>query len=243
MRRYGLIGYPLTHSFSQKYFTEKFSALGITDCVYENYSLKEIGELTNILQTNTDICGLNITIPHKRNVLSFITEATELVTEIGACNCIHFKNGKRIGYNTDVFGFTESLRPFLKDFHRGALILGTGGASSAVAYALKTLGIANQYVSRNASPTSISYSKLTESVLANHSLIINTTPLGMFPKIEECPPIPYHLLGPQHHLFDLVYNPSETTFLRIGKAQGASIQNGAEMLVLQAEESWRIWND
>ncbi len=242
MRRYGLIGYPLSHSFSQKYFTEKFSALGIKDCVYENYSLKDISELTSILQSSKDICGLNITIPHKRNILDFVTEATEIVKEIGACNCIHFKDGKRIGYNTDVYGFTESLKPFLKNNHQNALILGTGGASAAVQYALKKMGIGIQYVSRNASESSISYEMLDEPLLSKYSLIINTTPLGMYPNVADCPPIPYQWLSPQHHLFDLVYNPSETTFLRLGKEQGASIQNGADMLVLQAEESWRIWN-
>ena len=242
MRRYGLVGFPLTHSFSQKFFTEKFAQLGLSDCVYENYSLKEIEELSAILASQTDLRGFNITIPHKKNVMKFLTDATDVVAKIGACNCINIKDGKLIGHNTDVVGFEQSLLPFLQSHHSNALILGTGGASAAVEFVLRKLGIPFKYVSRAASGIAVSYNEVDENMLSTHHLIINTTPLGMYPKIEECPDIPYQYLTPQHHLYDLVYNPAETKFLGKGRLQGASVQNGKEMLILQAEESWRIWN-
>jgi shikimate dehydrogenase len=242
MRRYGLLGYPLTHSFSQKYFTEKFLNLGLNDCVYENYSLQDINELKAVLDAHPDICGINITIPHKRNVLQYLTDPSKVVQDIGACNCIHFKAGKAFGYNTDVVGFEQSLQPFLKPYHQKALILGTGGASSAVEYVLKGLNIEVQFVSRVADDDCISYNMLNEDIMSSHHLIINTTPLGMYPKVEERPEIPYQYLSAKHHLCDLTYNPPETKFLELGRLQGATTQNGAEMLVLQAEESWRIWN-
>ena len=242
MRLFGLLGYPLSHSFSQKYFTDKFAALGLTDHVYENFSLPSIDELTAVLAAKTDLCGFNITIPYKKQVIAFLDDASEVVKAIGACNCVQIKNGKRTGYNTDVVGFEQSLLPFLKTKHTKALILGTGGASAAVAYVLAKRGIAVQYVSRNTGTGAIAYSDLDAGILSTHHLIINCTPLGMYPNVEECPAIPYELLTPEHHLYDLIYNPAETKFLAKGKAQGATIQNGQEMLVLQAEESWRIWN-
>jgi len=241
MRRFGLIGYPLTHSFSQKYFTEKFAQLGLTDCVYENYSLKDISELDPILK-QADLCGFNITIPYKKLVLDFLTDATEIVTTIGACNCINIKDGKLTGHNTDVFGFERSLLPFLKLHHTKALVFGTGGASAAVEFVLEKLGISFQFVSRTASDTSISYDAVDENMIASHQLLINTTPLGMYPNVDECAAIPYQYLTAKHHLYDLIYNPIETKFLKKGKMLGASTQNGQEMLILQAEESWRIWN-
>lgn len=242
MRRFGLLGFPLSHSFSQKYFTEKFAQLGLNDCVYENHSLKDISELNEVLSKYPDLCGLNITIPYKKQVLAFTTDTNEVVSKIGACNCIHFKDGRKTGYNTDVVGFEQSLLPFLKPHHRQALILGTGGASAAVEYVLEKLGIAVQYVSRNASESAIAYDDLTEAIIASHTLIVNASPLGMYPNADECPNLPYRFLSPQHHLYDLIYNPAETLFLSKGKAAGATVQNGEEMLVLQAEESWRIWN-
>lgn len=242
MRRFGLLGYPLSHSFSQKYFTEKFTQLGLTDCVYENFSLPDIKELSVVLKEKTDLCGFNITIPYKKQVLSFLDEVSPVVAAIGACNCVQIKAGQLTGYNTDVVGFEQSLKPFLQPHHTKALVLGTGGASAAVEYVLRKLGIAVQYVSREASDQAIAYEQLDEKILATHHLLINTTPLGMFPKVTECPALPYHFLSPQHHLYDLIYNPAETQFLSNGKAQGATVQNGQEMLVLQAEESWRIWN-
>lgn len=241
MRRFGLIGFPLTHSFSKKYFTEKFAQLGLADCVYENYSLKQMVELGAILQ-NQDISGFNITIPYKKQVMAYLSEATEVVTAIGACNCVQIKNGKLIGHNTDVFGFEQSLLSFLKPHHTKALVLGTGGASAAVKYVLEKLGLAIQFVSREATPNSISYQMLDESIISSHTLIINTSPVGMYPTVDDYPAIPFEYITSLHHLYDLIYNPTETTFLAKGRALGASIQNGQEMLVLQAEESWRIWN-
>jgi shikimate dehydrogenase len=242
MRRFGLLGYPLSHSFSQKYFTEKFAQLGLTDCVYENFSLPNIEELAIVLREKTDLCGFNITIPYKKQVLTFLDEASPVVAAIGACNCVLIKAGKLTGHNTDVVGFEQSLKPFLQLHHTKALILGTGGASAAVEYVLRKLGISVQYVSRVASDNSIAYEQVDEKILATHHLLINTTPLGMYPNVTECPDLPYRFLSSQHHLYDLIYNPAETQFLANGKAQGATVQNGQDMLVLQAEESWRIWN-
>ncbi|TAJ54650.1 MAG: shikimate dehydrogenase [Chitinophagaceae bacterium] len=242
MRRFGLLGYPLSHSFSQKYFTEKFAQLGLTDCVYENFSLPNIEELALVLQEKKDLCGFNITIPYKKQVLSFLDEVSPVVAAIGACNCVQIKAGKLTGYNTDVVGFEESLKPFLQPHHTTALVLGTGGASAAVEYVLHKLGISVQYVSRVTSGNAIAYEQVDEKILATHHLLINTTPLGMYPNLTECPDLPYRFLTPQHHLYDLIYNPAETQFLANGKAQGATTQNGQEMLILQAEESWRIWN-
>jgi shikimate dehydrogenase len=241
MRRFGLIGYPLTHSFSQKYFTEKFAQLGIAGCVYENFELKDISELTAVLR-KPGVCGLNVTIPYKKQVLSFLTHSSDDVAEMGACNCIDIRNGELTGYNTDVVGFRQSLQPFLQSYHDKALILGTGGASAAVEFVLKRLGISFQYVSRTAGEDAINYQELTPEIMATHRLIINTTPLGMYPNTDEFPEMPYQFITPEHHLFDLIYNPAETKFLAKGKERGATIQNGYEMLVLQAEESWRIWN-
>lgn len=242
MRRFGLLGYPLSHSFSQKYFIEKFAQLGLTDCVYENFSLPDIKELSVVLKEKTDLCGFNITIPYKKQVLAFLDEVSPVVAAIGACNCVQIKAGKLTGYNTDVVGFEQSLKPFLQPHHTKALVLGTGGASAAVEYVLRKLGITVQYVSREASDHAIAYEQVDEKILSTHHLLINTTPLGMYPNVTECPDLPYHFLSPQHHLYDLIYNPAETQFLSNGKVQGATVQNGQEMLVLQAEESWRIWN-
>ncbi len=243
MRLFGLLGYPLTHSFSQKYFTEKFHKLGITDADYENFSIPEIEELRNILATKKDLAGFNITIPYKKAVISFLDEASDPVRKMGACNCIKIIEGKLKGYNTDVVGFQQSLEPFLKPAHKAALILGTGGASAAVEYVFQQMQIPYQFVSRTGSAEAISYQDLNKEVIEAHQLIINTTPLGMYPHVDACPEIPYQFLTPQHHLFDLIYNPNETKFLQLGKQQGTTIQNGFEMLILQAEESWRIWNE
>ncbi len=243
MRRFGLLGYPLTHSFSQKYFTEKFVQLGLADCVYENFSLPNIDELHGVLKEHSDLRGFNITIPYKKQVLAFLHESTDAVKAIGACNCVNIKDDVFIGYNTDVIGFEQSLLPFLKSNHTKALVFGTGGASAAVVFVLKKLGIELQFVSRTVSGNAISYEQVDESMLASHHLLINTSPLGMYPNAETFPAIPYQCLTAEHHLFDLVYNPAETKFLEKGRLQGATTQNGYEMLILQAEESWRIWNE
>ncbi len=243
MRLFGLLGYPLTHSFSQKYFTEKFQQLGISNAAYENFSIPDIKELTSILVDQNGLEGFNITIPYKKAVIDFLDELSEPVKKMGACNCVKIHEGKLIGFNTDIVGFKKSLQPFLKPVHQKALILGTGGASAAVEYVFQELGISYQFVSRNASDEAISYQSLTKEILESHKLIINTTPLGMYPNLDACPEIPYQYLTTDHHLFDLIYNPTETRFLTLGKERGASIQNGYEMLILQAEESWRIWNE
>jgi shikimate dehydrogenase len=242
MKRYGLIGYPLTHSLSQQYFTDKFSQEGINDCIYERFSIPSIDDLHTILDTHKDLCGFNITIPYKKEVLAFLTERSKAVEEVGACNCVKIEGQNLIGYNTDVIGFENSLIPFLKPTHNQALVLGTGGAALAIVYVLQKLGIAYKYVSRSAAEGQFSYNDLDASVMELHTLVINTTPLGMFPNIEACPDIPYQLLTPEHHLFDLTYNPAESTFLAKGKQMGATIQNGQQMFVEQAEQSWRIWN-
>ena len=242
MKRYGLIGYPLTHSLSEQYFTQKFIQEGIKDCVYERFSMPSIDDLHEILNSHLDLRGFNITIPYKKEVLAFLTERSKAVEEVGACNCVKIESGKLIGYNTDVIGFENSLIPFLKPIHNRALVLGTGGAALAIVYVLQKLGIEFSYVSRTATIGQFSYNDLDASVMASHTLIINTTPLGMFPNIEDCPAIPYHLLTPEHHLFDLTYNPAASTFLTKGKQMGTTIQNGQQMFVEQAEQSWRIWN-
>jgi shikimate dehydrogenase len=242
MRLFGLLGYPLSHSFSQNFFSEKFAQEGITDCTYRNYSIPDIEELPGILEKYPELEGLNVTIPYKKQVIPFLTGVSPVVEAIGACNCIHIRNGERIGYNTDVVGFARSLQPFVQPQHSRALILGTGGASAAVAYVLREMNIAFQYVSRHPAPGVLAYEALNRPVMEAHHLLINTTPLGMYPDISASPPIPYEWIGPQHHLYDLIYNPAETVFLAKGRAQGATIQNGLEMLQLQAEESWRIWN-
>ncbi len=243
MRLFGLLGYPLTHSFSQKYFTEKFQALGIENVYYDNFSIPEIQALKTILASKKGLEGFNVTIPYKKAVINFLDELSEPVKRMGACNCVKIRDGKLIGYNTDIVGFQLSLQPFLKPNHQKALILGTGGASAAVEYVFQLLKIPYLFVSRTASLNAISYQELTKEMLDSHQLIINTTPLGMFPNVEAFPEIPYQFITEQHHLFDLIYNPTETKFILLGKQQGATVQNGYEMLLLQAEESWRIWNE
>jgi shikimate dehydrogenase len=243
MRRFGLIGYPLSHSFSQRFFTDKFREEGIMDCVYENFPLENIDVLRSVLEQYTDLEGLNITIPYKEKVIPYLHHQNDVVKQIGACNCIKFVNGELHGYNTDVIGFENSLRPLLENYHNKALVLGTGGAAKAIYFVLEKLGIHYLEVSRNPfSGRQISYEQVTPALLEDHTLIINTTPLGMYPHVEECPPLPYQALTARHYLFDLVYNPAKTLFLQQGEAQGAVVKNGADMLVIQAEESWRIWN-
>ena len=242
MRLYGLIGYPLTHSFSKKYFAEKFEKEGWKDCSYELFPIASMAEFKNLLVKNPGLCGLNVTIPYKEQVLSFLDEKDEVVRKIKACNCIIVEKGKLRGFNTDVAGFERSLKPQLQPHDKNALILGTGGAAKAVEFVLQKLGITYKYVSRKPSVNNYSYEQITPAVIAAHPLIINTTPLGMYPKINEAPPIPYESLTPAHYLFDLVYNPERSLFLQKGEERGAAVKNGHEMLVIQAEESWKIWN-
>ena len=243
MRQYGLIGYPLSHSFSQKYFTEKFQREGIAGCVYENFPLAGIDEFAALVQQHPDLHGLNVTIPYKEKVIPFLTAQSDVVKTIGACNCIRIENGGLTGHNTDVVGFEESLRPLLQPHHTKALVLGTGGAAKAVHYVLNKLGISFIEVSRTPATTrQLSYQQIDETVIREHPVIINTSPLGMYPKVDECPPLPYQALTSKHYLFDLVYNPAKTLFLQKGEERGAAIKNGHDMLIIQAEESWRIWN-
>jgi len=242
MRRFGLIGYPLGHSFSKKYFTDKFEREGITGNAYELYPLEHIGQLENLLGSNPDLAGLNVTIPYKEQVVAFLDSMSPIVEEIGACNCIRIEDGRLKGHNTDVIGFSRSLMPKLKPYHMQALILGTGGSAKAVAYTLKDLGIPFLQVSRTPNEGMIGYEEIDQSMLESHTLLINTTPVGMHPDVMKAPAIPYEFIGADHYLFDLVYNPEMTRFLQEGALRGAAVENGSDMLVIQAEASWEIWN-
>lgn len=242
MKQFGIIGYPLAHSFSKKYFTEKFGKEGLADHVYDMFPIASIDELPGVLRSNPQLVGLNVTIPYKIQVLSYL-HASRIPEKIRACNCIRIQDGRLTGFNTDVIGFEESFRPKLKSHHRRALVLGNGGATAAVVFVLDKLGIEYRIVSRALHDhSSLTYDMLDESLMKEHTVIINTTPLGTFPDTETCPPIPYEHLGGSHYLFDLVYNPGKTMFLKKGAERGAEIQNGYDMLVIQAEESWKIWN-
>ena len=244
--KYGLIGYPLGHSFSRGYFNEKFKAEGI-DAEYLNFEIPSIIEFNQVIEENPDLCGLNVTIPYKEQVINYLDELAPDARQIGAVNVIQIirqSKGKvkLVGHNSDVIGFTQSIEPLLKPSHRKALILGTGGASKAVRHGLASLGIEPTYVSRTPkAPTFLTYEQLTPEVMASHTVIVNTTPVGMYPKVNHCPDIPYDLLTPDHLLYDLIYNPDETLFMKRGKAQGATVKNGLEMLLLQAFAAWEIW--
>jgi shikimate dehydrogenase len=245
VREYGLIGYPLSHSFSQKYFTEKFEKEKISDAIFHAFSLPSIDVLPNLLQTHPLLKGFAITIPYKRAIIPYLQYASEAVQQMNACNCVKITDGKLYGYNTDVIGFERSFVKHLKPHYKNALILGTGGAASAVEFVLKKLKINYRFVSRTKDDEKkiIGYDDLDNEVMSRYQIIINCTPLGTYPKTDEAPSIPYRFLTSQHYLFDLVYNPSKSKFLSRGEQHGATIQNGYEMLVLQAEENWKIWND
>ncbi|WP_462254430.1 shikimate dehydrogenase family protein [Ferruginibacter sp.] len=244
MKVYGIIGYPLGHSFSQKYFTEKFVTEGINDCNYKIFAIKSVDGLKDVLIQNPDLNGFNITIPHKQSILSLLDDTTKLPQNLHACNCVKIVNGKFIGFNTDVIGFEETLLSQLKSHHTHALILGNGGAAEAVKFVLNKLNIQYKVVSRKLHDGSdLTYADINEKIIREHLLIINTTPLGTFPNVDECPAIPYQYLTAQHFLYDLVYNPPKTLFLKKGEEQGTAIKNGYDMLMIQAEESWRIWNE
>jgi shikimate dehydrogenase len=243
MKIYGLVGYPLGHSFSQKYFSEKFLVENITDCQYQNFELKELDKEIPRLKNLSNLYGLNVTIPYKTQIISYLDELTEESREMNACNCIKISNGKWIGYNTDVTGFKKSFLPHLKSYHKKALILGTGGASKAVAFVLKKLGIKFLMVTRHneKSSSEINYDDISEKVLADCNIIINTTPVGMYPNVDAYPMIPYEFITDQFYFFDLIYNPAKTLFLSKAEEKGAVIENGEKMLIIQAEESWKIW--
>jgi shikimate dehydrogenase len=243
MRQYGLIGYPLTHSFSKKYFTEKFIRENIPDTEFLNFEVKDIAEVANIFLEHPQLKGLCITIPHKKNIIQYTNEFNDVVRDTGACNCIKITANKKIGFNTDVVGFEKSFAKDLLPHHNKALILGTGGVAVAVEYVLNKLGIQYSFVSRNKHENAFLWQQLNKTIIENFTVIINCTPLGTFPQTEQAPEIPYQHLTPKHYLFDLVYNPPVTQFLLKGKQQNCIIKNGHEMLILQAEENWRIWNE
>lgn len=244
MRLFGLIGHPLHHSFSQAYFTGKFSELGINDAEYRNFDIPQIELFADIVEAHPELEGLNVTIPYKEAILPFLDQIDNEAKLIGAVNCVHIlPDGTKVGYNTDAYGFYHSVKPFLENKYERALILGTGGASKAVAYVLKKLGIRVFFATRNPVESyHLSYKEITEDNIMMFPLIVNTTPLGTFPNVEACPELPYHAITSNHFLYDLVYNPAETLFLQKGKAQGAQTANGKLMLQLQAERSWQIWN-
>jgi shikimate dehydrogenase len=242
MRLFGLIGYPLAQSFSKRYFDEKFEKEGLTDCRFENFSIASISEFPALLKSHPDLQGLAVTIPHKQSVLQYLDDVSAIPPGLKACNCMRIKSGRLTGYNTDHIGFEKSLSPFLQPGHNKALVLGNGGATAAAVYALNRLRIPATIVSRKLHDgATLTYVDLNKDIILQHKLIINTTPLGMYPDTKTAPAIPYQFLTPQHLLFDMVYNPARTVFLQKGEEQGATIKNGYEMLVLQAEENWRIW--
>lgn len=242
MKRFGLIGYPLSHSFSKKYFTEKFEREGLKDHVYDLFPIASIDELPEVLSKHKDLVGLNVTIPYKQQVMKYL-DASNLPAGVEACNCIKIENGKLTGNNTDVMGFEISFKQLLKPQQKKALVLGNGGATIAVVYALKKLNIDYKIVSRRIHDgASLTYNDVSVATIKEHPVIINTTPLGTFPNVDECAPIPYEAITSEHYLFDLIYNPEKTVFLKKGEERGATIKNGYDMLRIQAEESWKIWN-
>jgi len=244
MKQYGLIGFPLGHSFSKKYFTEKFQRESI-DAQYNLYELKDISEFA-ALKENSALCGINVTIPYKELVMAYLDELDETAAQIGAVNVIKFirnNDGLKLkGYNSDAIGFENSIKPFLQIYHKKALILGTGGASKAIDFTLRKLGIETTFVSRTPKAGRLTYNELSETVLNDNLLIINASPVGTFPHSNECPAIPYQFITDKHLLFDAVYNPAETLFLKKGWERGAKGLNGESMLVGQAEAAWVIWN-
>ena len=244
MRQFGLIGRTLQHSFSQTYFTQKFYSQRLAEHRYDLFELATVGELPALLAAHPDLAGLNVTIPYKETVVTYLDELAGSARRVGAVNVIErLPDGRLRGHNTDMVGFRESLRQFFPATPAArALVLGAGGAAKAVTVALNDLGIAHWSVTRDPLAPGLTYDDLTPQVLAAHPLIINTTPLGTFPLVEECPRLPYEALTAQHYLYDLVYNPTETLFLAKGRAAGAQVKNGFEMLCLQAEAAWEIWN-
>ena len=242
---FGLIGYPLSHSFSKRYFSEKFAKEGIEGCFYELFPIASVEMLPDILKANPNLRGLNVTIPYKQEVFSYLDAIDDEAKAVGAINTIKIREGKLTGFNTDVYGFEVSLKNVLRNSipQTKALVLGSGGAAKAVIYVLEKLGISYLKVSRSQTKGDVTYPEVDHSLIATHKLIINTTPLGMAPKEDTFPEIPYEALTSEHVLYDLVYNPEVTAFLKKGLDRGALIQNGLEMLYLQAEKSWEIWND
>lgn len=245
MDKYGLIGYPLGHSFSIGYFNEKFENEGI-DARYINYEIPTIEHLREVLDSTPDLKGLNVTIPYKEKVIEYLDSVSPEARAIGAVNVIKVTHkGKKTllkGFNSDVIGFTQSIEPMLEKCHKKALILGTGGASKAIDYGLRSLGLETVFVSRYERPGTVQYDKLKPEDVKEYNVIVNCTPLGMYPKTEECPLLPYEAMDSNNLLYDLIYNPDETMFMKMGKKYGATVKNGLEMLLLQAFASWEFWN-
>lgn len=245
-RLFGLIGFPLSHSFSRRYFTEKFLKESISDCRYELFPIENIQLLEQVISQNPDLVGLNVTIPYKEQVIPLLTDLDPGAKAVGAVNVIRISPGKRTGYNTDTEGFRQSLTKSIHHWGHspeGALILGTGGASKAVAWVLRQMDIPFIFVSRREGPGQLAYQNLQPAHFRNFPIVINTTPLGMAPTTNQCPPIPYESLNSNNFLFDLIYNPEETLFLERGRQIGCYTQNGLDMLYAQAEAAWTIWND
>ena len=245
MDKYGLIGYPLGHSFSIGYFNEKFQNECI-DATYENFEIPSIENLTEILDSNPELKGLNVTIPYKEKVISYLDSISPEARAIGAVNVIKVNDkGNKTelkGYNSDVIGFTQSIEPLLERYHKKALVLGTGGASKAIIFSLKSLGIETLTVSRYERHGCVRYEDITPEMIKEYNVIVNCTPCGMYPQTDDCPNLPYEAMDSHTLLYDLIYNPDETLFLKKGKAQGATVKNGLEMLLLQAFASWNFWN-
>ena len=242
MNRFGLIGYPLGHSFSQQYFNNKFKTENLNDCVFDLFPIENVDSFPELLHAHKDLKGFAVTIPYKQTIINFLTSIDEAASEIGAVNCIKISSQNIIGFNTDVIGFENSIKPILKPHHKKALILGTGGGSKAVQFVFKKLGIEFLLVSRSKNQQRIQYQDIDELICADYNIIVNATPVGMTPKNDKCPEIPYQFLSEKHLLFDLIYNPAETLFLQKGREAGAQTKNGHEMLITQAEANWKIWN-
>ena len=239
---FGLVGRNISYSFSRGYFKKKFNDLGLTKHSYENFDLQEITEFPAIFKSDTNIKGLNVTIPYKEEVIPYLDRLDASADKIGAVNTIKVDANGLTGYNTDAVGFQKSLEPLLKKHHQKALILGTGGASKAIAFVLEKLDIDFSFVSRSGKNKGFTYEQLDENIIREHTLIINCSPVGTFPNIEEKPDLPYQGISDSHILYDLIYNPEETAFLKEGKKRGAMVSNGLRMLELQAEKAWEIWN-
>jgi len=243
MRKFGLIGKNISYSFSEAYFKNKFKKEEIKDASYQNFDIQSIKEIKSILNNNPEIRGLNVTIPYKEKVISYLDSVSKKAKKIGAINTIRVtKNGILKGYNTDYYGFKKALKPYLKQHHKKAFILGTGGASKAIAFVFDQLEIDYSYVSRTKSKHNLIYQDLNDELVKKHTIIVNCTPVGTYPHISNCPEIPYDAISNKHILFDLIYNPKETLFLQKGRIKGAITINGLKMLEYQAEKSWEIWN-
>lgn len=243
LKKFGLIGKNISYSFSKKYFKKKFSETLFNDCTYVNFDIETIEEFPSILKKNPDLKGLNVTIPYKEAIIPYLNSLSEKANLIGAVNVIRFtKKGNLKGYNSDWYGFKKSIQPLLQEHHKKALILGTGGGAKAVAFALDQLGIYSAFVSREVSENTIDYSLVNATTFDNFQIIINCTPLGTSPNTKDCPAIPYEYFTDKHIAFDLIYNPPVSTFLKRASKKGATIKNGYEMLVFQAEKAWKIWN-